>query len=143
MHGSLLQYLSTKDGAAGVLAHAELLLKLSHRYQAVVPAGLGHVSRVANFKSGKIIIHADNSAAAAKLRQMSGSLCALLSTQCAECNGMEIKVQPREIPYQSNPSKPPPLSGGARATLAAAAEGLPAASPLRAALEKLIEKNHE
>jgi hypothetical protein len=71
--------LGTADGAARVLAHAELLLGLSRRYETIVPAGLGHVSRVANFKSGKVIIHADNGAAAAKLMQMSTSLCQLLA----------------------------------------------------------------
>jgi hypothetical protein len=137
MHGSLLQFLGTADGAARVLAHAELLLGLSRRYETIVPAGLGHVSRVANFKSGKVIIHADNGAAAAKLRQMSTSLCQLLAKDFPECNGMEIKVQPRETPYQSIPSKPMPLSDRAKDCLQGTLQGLPEKSALRAALEKL------
>ena len=141
MHGSLLQYLDTEKGAAKVLAHAELLLGLSRRYESIVPAGLGHVSRVANYKSGKIVIHADNGAVAAKLRQMSLSLCAQLSAKGLECNVMEIKVQHREIPFQSNPSKPVPLSDTARSTLADRVQNLPADSPLRLALEKLLEKS--
>jgi len=137
MHGSLLQFLGTEDGAARVLAHAELLLGLSRRYEKIVPSGLGHVSRVANFKSGVVIIHADNGAAAAKLRQMSTSLCQLLAADFRECNGMEIKVQPRKIPAQSIPSKPLPLSDKASDCLQGTLQGLPEKSPLRAALEKL------
>lgn len=140
MHGSLLQFLNAENGAAKVLAHAELLLRLSRRYETLVPAGLGHVSRVANYKSGKVIIHADNGAAAAKLRQMSLSLCQLLAKDFPECNGMEIKVQPRETPYQSIPSKPLPLSDNAKARLQATLEDLPEISPLRVALEKLIRR---
>ncbi|MBS1197142.1 MAG: hypothetical protein H6R18_927 [Proteobacteria bacterium] len=137
MHGSLLQFLGTEDGAARVLAHAELLLRLSRRYETIVPAGLGHVSRVANFKSGVVIIHADNGAAAAKLRQMSTSLCQLLAKDFCECNGIEIKVQPRKTPAQSIPSKPQPLSDKVKDCLQGTLQGLPEKSPLRAALEKL------
>lgn len=139
MHGSLLQYLNADNGAAKVLAHAELLLRLSRRYETLVPAGLGHVSRVANYKSGKVIIHADNGAVAAKLRQMSGSLCQLLAKDFPECNGMEIKVQPRKTPYQSTPSKPVPLSNTAKASLQGALQELPSTSPLRTAMEKLLK----
>lgn len=141
MHGSLLQFLDHEDSAARVLAHAELLLRLSRRYETLVPAGLGHVSRVANYKSGKIVIHANNGATAAKLRQMSRSLCQSLSTEWAECNVMEIKVQPLETPFQSIPSKPPPISAAARATLEASIQGFPSASGMRSALEKLLKSS--
>lgn len=138
MHCTLLQYLNAANGAAKVLAHAELLLRLSRRYEAIAPSGLGHVSRVANYKSGKIIIHADNGAAAAKLRQMSGSLCQHFLKDLPECTGVEIKVQPREIPYQSSPSKPAALSDKAWSRLNETAHSLPSGTPLRAALEQLL-----
>ncbi len=121
------------------MAHARLLLKLSRRYEALAPAGLAHVSRVANYKLGKVVIHADNGAVAAKLRQMSTSLCRLLSKEGVECSVMEVKVQPREIPYQSSISKPEPLSENAVALLRNRVESLPQASPLRAALDKLLK----
>lgn len=139
MHGSLLQYLSADSGASKVLAHAELLLRLSRRYETLVPAGLGHVSRVANYKSGTVIIHADNGSAAAKLGQMRETLCQRLAKDFPECKCMEIKVQPRKIPYQSIPSKPLSLSDSAKTSLIETTRALPAASSLRNALEKLLE----
>jgi hypothetical protein len=139
MQSQLEHYLDSADGASRILAHGRLLLKLSRRYEAVAPAGLAHVSRVANFKLGKLVIHADNGAVAAKLRQMGTSLCRLLSTEGVECRVVEIKVQPREIPYRSSPSKPNPLSANAGSTLRRTAENLPEGSPLRAALDKLLK----
>lgn len=140
MHASLEQYLDSADGAANVMAHARLLLKLGRKYETIVPAGLRHLSRVANYKSGKIIIHADNGTVATKLRQMSTSLCQRLSQLGVECSVMEIKVQPREIPYQSNPSTTKPISAKAGATLNDRAREMPADSPLRAALQHLLER---
>ena len=140
MHALLEQYLNTPDAAANVMAHARLLLKLSRRYEAVAPAGLGHVSRVANYKSGKVIIHADNGAVAAKLRQMGQSLCKLLSYEGVECNGIDIKVQPQEIPYQSTVSHQKPLSAKTGAVIRGAVEQLPPASPLRSALQQLLDR---
>lgn len=143
MQTPLEHYLDSADAAGKVMAHARLLLKLSRRYEAVAPAGLARVSRVANYKLGKLVIHADNGAVAAKLRQMSTSLCSLLSKAGVECNLVEVKVQPREIPYQSSASKPEPLSRKASATLRDIAERLPAASPLRVALDKLVKTSLE
>lgn len=137
---SLEHYLDSADGTAQVMTHARLLLKLSRRYESIAPAGLSHVSRVANYKSGKIVIHADNGAIAAKLRQMSTSICQRITQTGIECNVMEIKVQPRENPYQSIASTPKPLSATSSATLRATSSALPETSPLRQALEQLLSR---
>ena len=64
-----------RDAAAGkVMSHARLLLKLSRRFAAIAPVGMRSAARVANYKSGVVVIHADNGAVAAKLRQMSRRL---------------------------------------------------------------------
>ncbi|MBS1143736.1 MAG: hypothetical protein H6R14_1142 [Proteobacteria bacterium] len=127
-----------KDAAAGrVMAHARLLLKLSRRFEAVAPAGLRHSAHVANYKLGTIIIHADNGAVAAKIRQMSQRLSNELSKGGAECSGIEVKVQPRQIPSQSTSSTQKPLSAKAIGMLQETTDNLPA-GPLRAALDRLI-----
>lgn len=129
-----------KDAAAGrVMAHARLLLKLTRRFEAVAPAGLRHAAHVANYKSGRIIIHADNGAVAAKIRQMSQRLCVELSKGGAECNVMEVKVQPRQIPYQSMSSTQKPLSAKACGVLRATSDNLPKGA-LRDALETLLQR---
>jgi hypothetical protein len=129
-----------KDAAAGrVMAHARLLLKLSRRFEAVAPAGLRHSAHVANYKSGTIIIHADNSAVAAKIRQLSQRLSDELSKGGAVCNGIEVKVQPRQIPSRSMSSTQKPLSGKAIGVLRSTTESLPE-GPLRNALDHLLKR---
>jgi len=138
MHASLTTFLDDSASAAKVMAHGRLLLKLSRRFEAIAPAGLARAARVANYKSGKIVIHADNGAVATKIRQMSQRLCGELSKGGPECNVMEVKVQPRQFPSQSISSTPKPLSGKASRTIAATASNLPQGR-LRAALEHLLE----
>lgn len=131
------QYLDSDAAAGRLMAHARLLLKLSRRFEAFAPAGLRYSAHVANFKSGIIVIHTDNGAVASKIRQMSQRLCDELSKGGLECNGMEVKVQPRQIPYQSTSSTQKPLSAKACGVLKTATDSLPP-GPLRQALETLL-----
>ena len=133
------QYLNSDAATSRVMAHARLLQKLSRRFEAVTPSGLRHAARVANYKSGKIVIHADNGAVATKIRQMSQRLCDELSKGGAECNDMEVKVQPRQNPYQTRTSTQKPLSDKAFGMLQSTAENLPE-GPLRRALDTLLKR---
>ena len=133
-------FLDTAEGAGKVMAHARLLLKLTRRLRNALPEPLDSAAQVANFKSGRIVIHAENGAVAAKIRQMSQRLCSELSVEGLECNGIEVKVQPRQIPWQSRASQRNPLSGGAVGSLRAIATTLPP-GPLRAALETLLARS--
>jgi hypothetical protein len=131
------QYLDSDAATGRVMAHARLLLKLTRRFEAIAPPGLRHAAQVANYKSGKVVIHADNGAVAAKIRQMSQRLCSELSKFGAECNGIEVKVQPRQIPYQSTSSTVKPLSARTFGLLRSTAENLPK-GPLQDALARLL-----
>ena len=133
------QYLDSDAAASRVMAHARLLLKLSRHFEAIAPAGLRHAAHVANFKSGKIVIHADNGAVATKIRQMSQRFCDELSKRGADCTGIEVKVQPREITVQSTTSTQKPLSAKARGVLRSTSENLPK-GPLREALDRLLQR---
>jgi hypothetical protein len=137
MTNGLEHYLDNDAAAGRVMAHGRLLLKLTRRFEAVAPAAIAHSARVANYKSGKIVIHADNGAVAAKIRQMSQRLCDELSKGGAECSGIEVKVQPRQIPCQSMASTQKPLSASACGVLRSTSENLPK-GPLRDALETLL-----
>ena len=132
-------YLDSDASTSRIMAHARLLQKLSRRFEAIAPSGLRHAARVANYKSGKIVIHADNGAVAAKIRQMSQRLCDELSKGGAQCSGVEVKVQPRQIPCQSRPSTSKPLSAGACGALRSASASLPD-GPLRNALDVLLAR---
>ena len=74
MSNSLQKYLEAAEGAGKVLAHARLLVQLAGIYQEMTPPYLAHASRVANYKSRVLVIHADSGAVATKLRQMAPTL---------------------------------------------------------------------
>lgn len=133
------QYLDSDAATGRVMAHARLLLKLTRRFEAIAPPGLRHAAQVANYKSGKVVIHADNGAVAAKIRQMSQRFCSELSKFGTECSGIEVKVQPRQIPLQSSASTLKPLSATTFGLLRLTAENLPK-GPLQDALNKLMAR---
>jgi hypothetical protein len=137
MQNSLENYLEAADGAGKVMAHARLLIKLTHLYQKIAPTHLGQASRLANYKSGIIVIHAVSGAVAAKLRQLAPTLVEGFSQRGIECNGVQVKVQACKINPQSRGSTQKPLSSRTSRTLEGLRDSLPD-SPLRAALETLL-----
>ncbi|MGE5947067.1 MAG: DciA family protein [Betaproteobacteria bacterium] len=139
MSNSPEHYLDNDAAAGRVMAHARLLMALGQRLEKLLPPGLAAAARVANYKSGKIVIHADNGAVAAKIRQMGRRLCNELSGGGAECNDIEVKVQPRQIPCGSMGSTQKPLSVRTLGLLRSTAEKLPE-GPLRAALARLMNQ---
>jgi hypothetical protein len=133
------QYLDADAAAGRMMAHARLLMKLTNRFDAVAPTALRQSAHIANYKSGRIIIHADNGAIAAKLRQMNRRLCDELSFVGVECNEIEVKVQPRQIPERSTISTCKPISDKAAGLLRSTVEMLPK-GPLRDALDQLLQR---
>lgn len=137
---SLDSYLSSTDGAGRLMVHARLLQKLAHIYAAAAPEHLGKASRVANYKSGTVVIHADNGAVAVKLRQMAPSLASEFAKRGIECNGVQVKVQALDISQHSIEASGHPLPAGAGRALSDLAESLPD-SPLREAIETLLRRS--
>lgn len=135
----LNNYLSDGDGVGRLMAHAALLQKLAHIYANTAPEHLGRVSRVANYKSGTVVIHADNGAVAVKLRQMAPSFAREFSNRGVECNGVQVKVQALEISDHSPQPVVRPLSGRTSDGLQELAQGM-RASPLREAIETLLRR---
>ena len=132
--------LERSDQTAQILAHARLLMRLERRFAAAVPPGLAEHARVVNYRSGVIVIHAENGAVAAKIRQMSQRLCADLSTGSLACSALEVRVKPPQ-PLPAGPGATvKPLSGATLATLRETAEHLPQ-GPLREALDRLMERS--
>ena len=140
MADPLENYLEGSDGAGSVLAHARLLLALAARYQEIVPPHLGQASRLANYKSGVVVIHADNAGIAAKLRQMTPTLVRELTKRGIDCRGVRIKVGAHQERQVVRRGVQKPLSAGASRDLTALSESLPA-SPFRFALEQLVARS--
>ncbi|MDR0775619.1 MAG: DUF721 domain-containing protein [Azonexus sp.] len=132
-------YLDNNATTARLMAHARLLLKLSRRFATLAPTGLRYAAHIANYQSGTVVIHTENGAVAAKLRQMSQRLCDELSKGGPECNGMLVKVQPRQLPLRSIGSTQKPLSAQAVASLETVSGKLPE-GPLKGALTALLAR---
>jgi hypothetical protein len=139
---SIVDFLDSADGAGAVLAHAKRLLRLARLYREITPAYLRETSRLANYVSGSLILHASNGATAAKLRQLTSTLADGFSRRGVECHDVQIKVRAGEAVNGSSPSRPlmpKPLSGQAFQTLGDLRDSLPD-SPLRQAVETLIRR---
>ncbi|HMM55551.1 MAG TPA: DciA family protein [Candidatus Desulfobacillus sp.] len=136
---SLDAYLNKADGLARLSAHAGRLLKLQRIYEKIAPSSLVAASRVANYRLGKVVIHADSGAVAAKLRQLRPSLVGDLSLEGVEVTEMQVKVQPVYAASQHRRAlRSPSVGSAAKSGLSRLADSLPADSPLKDALGRLV-----
>jgi hypothetical protein len=139
---SLDAYLNSAGGLARLSAHAGRLVKLQRVFEKIAPSYLAASSRVANFKLGKVVIHADSGAVAAKLRQMLPSLLGEFSLEGAEVTEIQVKVQPTHAALQQRSrGVRPAVSAPAKAGLEQLATDLPEDSPLKEALGRLVRNS--
>jgi hypothetical protein len=131
------ELLERSDTAAHILAHARRLKQLGACFAAAVPFGLARQARVVNYRAGVVVIHADNGAAATKLRQLSARLKDDFLKNGFECNQIALKVQPVQNVAPPAPPISRPISSASMASLAACAAAMPEASPLAQALRHL------
>jgi hypothetical protein len=136
LSGSLKQHPLLQN----VLAHGERILHASRVYESVAPAALLRISRVANVKSGTLVIHADHGAAATKLKQLSRFLADEFSKRGFECTAIDIRVQAAPHAESTTPPRLKPLSKQALTIMQDAAEKLGKESSLRRSIERLIER---
>ncbi|MDP2811074.1 MAG: DUF721 domain-containing protein [Rhodocyclaceae bacterium] len=137
---SLDACLKADDGLARLTGHADRLLRMQRLFEAATPLSSG--ARIANLKSGKIVIHAANGAVAAKLKQIAPTLADVFRFESAEVTGIEIRVQPR-VRGLAKPAKFPRaiIGENQKRGLTSLASSLPEGSPLRAAVTRLVSKN--
>ncbi len=140
---SLDAYLNSAGGLARLSAHAGRLVKLQRVFEKIAPSYLAASSHVANFKLGRVVIHADSGTVAAKLRQMLPSLLGEFSLEGAEVTEIQIKVQPIHAAMQQKPGGMPraSVSAPAKAGLERLATDLPEDSPLKEALGRLVRNS--
>jgi hypothetical protein len=134
---SLEDCLMADTGLARFSAHARRLVRLQQVFESATP--LARHSRVANMRSGKIVIYAINGAVAAKLRQIEPRLAAILRNEAQEVTGIDIRVQPGV--GSPSPGVQKNLIGIGKVqkhALTALADGLPEESALKAALTRLV-----
>jgi hypothetical protein len=137
---------------ADVLAHlsaqAARLKRLQAAFEAAAPMALTPSCRVANIKSGKVVILAENGAAALKLKQLAQRIQLELSVVCPEVTEIEIRVQVATPATKATVCRAfsPTLSDAATRGLSPQTaeqlgrfcSNLPRPSPLREAIERLL-----
>ncbi len=138
----LLEHYLQAEGAAGrVYAHARLLSRLAAVYASVAPAHLVAASKLVNFKSGLVVLHADSAAVAAKLRQLTPTLIGEIAGSGFACRGVQIKIKVAErLPPVVASGTVKPLSPQVCRQLSELSDSLPA-SPLRHALRELLTRS--
>lgn len=141
---SLQEHLASGDSMARLAAHAQRLLQFQRLLEAALPAALRPYARVANFRLGKLLIHAENGAVAAKIRQFGPSLANDLSNKEAKITQIEVRVQARNRPSATASQGRPSLPGlKQKQGLTALAHNLPLESPLKGPLERLLRSIKE
>jgi hypothetical protein len=121
--------LSGSDGIPALMPQAWRLLELRQLLASLLPEPFARSCTVANYKSGKLIVFAENNAVAAKLRLLSPTIRDRLSNRGVQVTELDISVQAPEA-TQEKPEKAARLSGSAVASLADLASQLPD-SPLK------------
>lgn len=141
MPPTVTSLLESEAHVARLTAHAGRLLQLQRQLELALPRQLTKLVRVANYRLGKLVIHAANGAVAAKVRQIVPGLVEKYRQNGAEVNEIEIKVQP-ETPAQLRiaEKRPAVIGDKAKQGLTDLAEKLPPEAPLRQALERLAAK---
>jgi len=133
--------LNADETMARLAAHAGRLLKLQRIIETTIPTALAQSCRVANYKLGVVIIHADNGAVATKLRQIAPSLGDELRSSGSEITEIRIKVQPRDALQSPTPSiSVAELSVQTKQGLTSLSAELPEGSPLKDALLRLVSR---
>lgn len=137
---SLQDYLVSGDSMARLSAHAGRLLQLQRLFEAALPGALRPYARVANFRLGKIFIHANNGTIAAKIRQLEPRIISELSAQAVEVTQIEVRVQaPISSSAPSHHTRPTLPGTEQKQGLALLTRSLPHESNLRRALERLLQ----
>ena len=138
---SLADCLNADAGMARLSAQAGHLLKLQRLYERAIPAALARHGRVANVKSGNIIIHAQNGAVAAKIRQLAPRLAEVFRQEGVDLNEILVRVQPSTlVSAERNNQIRSSIGEEAKQGLTTLAQKLPQDSPLRKALDRFVER---
>ena len=138
---SLADCLNADAGMARLSAQAGRLLKLQRLYERAIPAALARHGRVANVKSGNIIIHAQNGAVAAKIRQLAPRLAEVFRQEGVDLNEILVRVQPSTLVSEAvNTRIRSSIGEEAKQGLTSLAQKLPQDSPLRKALDRFVER---
>lgn len=93
----LAALLGTTGEFKALVQKTQHLAEWHERYAGLAPPELARSSRVAGFRSGTLVLRADNAAVAAKLKQLTPRLMTALNQQANEVTSIRVQVQPVQI----------------------------------------------
>jgi hypothetical protein len=134
------EYLDSSPGVDRLASQAAFLLTLRQVLTEALPEPLRRSCAIANYKQGKVILLAESSAAAARLRLLAPSLVELLGKRGLQVTGLRVDVQPdARRRTQLTEEKSLLLSPSATEALARTARSIPE-GPLKQALDALVRR---
>jgi hypothetical protein len=134
-------FLDRAEDIGGLMPKARQLLLLRRAIQKLLPEGLSRSCTVANARQGRIVMFAENSVAAAKLKLLVPALRNQLLQAGQEVTSVVVEVQPPSGPRAQAPDKPK-LSPAAAEALSALARRLPE-SRLSRVLDDLASRSRD
>lgn len=137
-----VQKLGTLLGTTGefkaLVQKTRRLAQWHERYASLAPPELVRSSRVAGFRSGALVLWADNAAVAAKLKQLTPRLMTALNQQANEVTSIRVQVQPVQVTRRAEKNRRlsglPPQAVEEFEKLATSVQP----SPLKEAIETLV-----
>ena len=138
MSHRLNSYFNASQQLRQLFSKAEQLRALQQRYEQVAPATLVRFSHVMLLEQQTLTLIADNSAVAAKLRQLAPRLVQQLQESGREVTAIQVRVQVA-LPPASLTTPPPALSSTGQKRLLDSTEKLPD-SLLKKVLLRLAKK---
>jgi len=131
--------LSTDSEMQPIIAKAREINALANLCNEFLPPELAAQVRPANLQGDKLVILAANSAAAAKLKLLSGSLSDFLAKRGAKVNSVFVKVQPGEAAAASAPQPDSKRVSDRAFSVLSELYSTLGESPARQALKRLLE----
>lgn len=132
--------IATSGSLRALARDAQRLKTLEHLLFEALPPALAAASRVTNLKTGILVVSAENSAIAAKLRQLARRLLLHFKKSGIEITGIHVDVQVKTHKIKAEDDVTPrTLPPEAIQEISRLSQRLPA-SPLKAALARLAAR---
>jgi len=141
MSTPLNRYFAAGDALARLQDHARALMRAQEALRGMLPQPFAAACSVANLRDGKLVVHARNGGVASRLRQMVPSLVQGFATRGHPVQAIEVKVGLVVEPEPPPPPAPREIGEAGRRSMEAFVQQLPEDSPLRASLQRLLDRS--
>lgn len=136
----LQSYFGATATLAALAGQVERVSALQQHWEQVAPSPLAQMCKVSGLQDQVLVLYANNGAMAAKVRQLAPTMLDKLKKRGLEVTAIQVRVQVSFPAPEQKPAKTLQLGPAGRASLSQLAGQLEA-SPLRQALERLLERH--